>query len=105
MSVRPLGCLPATHCAQVAARASELTLDPIVSAVIRDVIALESGIYMPIPVRAVDGQALNEIAEPDDLWLTATIALDDDTALTFDPADAGNDNQLREPIARLVLPS
>jgi hypothetical protein len=74
-------------------------------AVVADIVALESRIYVPIPVGAVDKIATDEITEPDDLRLTAAIALDDNAGLTLDPAEAGNDDQLCETISRLMLPS
>lgn len=103
--VGPLFSRTTTHCARVVARTSAISLNSVVSAVIGHVVALEARVRMIGPVRAVSRYARDEIAQTDDLRLTAAIALDDNAGLTLDLADAGNDDQLCETISRLMLPS
>jgi hypothetical protein len=79
--------------------------DAMVSRPVANIKALGSRVGMVGPVCAIDDLTTDEIAEPDDLRLTAAIALDDNSGLALDLADAGNDDQLCETISRLMLPS
>jgi hypothetical protein len=79
--------------------------DAMVGRPVANIKALASRIGMVSTVRAVGDHAADEIAEPDDLRLATAITLDDNASLPLNLADAGNDDQLCESIAGLMLPS